>query len=102
MISLSSSIKSGIYDNYSRGNIGDFLKDKIIIITDGKKGSYAFDNKRYYQKAIKVNSITDATGAGDAYTSGFITHYLQTKDIQISMEKGARYASKILLRMGAN
>lgn len=79
-----------------------FLKDKIIIITDGKKGSYAFDNKRYYQKAIKVNSITDATGAGDAYTSGFITHYLQTKDIQISMEKGARYASKILLRMGAN
>jgi len=27
--SLSSSIKSGIYDNYSRGNIGDFLKEKI-------------------------------------------------------------------------
>jgi len=79
-----------------------FLKDKILIITDGKKGSYAFDNKRYYQKALKVENIIDTTGAGDAYTSAFIAHYLQTKDIQASMEKGSRYASKILLRIGAN
>lgn len=79
-----------------------FLKDKILIITDGKKGSYAFDNKRYYQKAKNVENIIDATGTGDAYTSAFIANYLQTKDIQISMEKGSSYASKILLRIGAN
>jgi sugar/nucleoside kinase (ribokinase family) len=49
-----------------------FSSDKLIVITDGAKGSYAyFDGKVYRQKAIKPDKIVDTTGAGDGYTAAF-------------------------------
>lgn len=80
-----------------------FTKEHTLVITDGKKGSYAYhDSKVYHQKAIEVSKVLDTTGAGDAYTAGFIAFYLSTQDIQASMKAGALYAVKILSKIGAN
>ncbi len=80
-----------------------FLKGKIVIITEGKKGSYAYLNgKVFHEKAVEVEKIVDSTGAGDGYTAGFISEYLKTKDIEKSMGKGSSYAAKILAKLGAN
>lgn len=80
-----------------------YLKDRVLIITDGEKGSYGyFKDKFYYQEAIKPKKIIDATGAGDAFTAGFIAQYLKSRNIPLSMQKGAEYASKKLSRMGPN
>ncbi len=80
-----------------------FIKNKIVIITEGAKGSYSYEGgKVYHQEAIKPANIVDTTGAGDAYTAGFIAEYFKSKDIEKAMEKGARYASKILAKIGAN
>ncbi len=80
-----------------------YLKDKLIVVTDGEMGSYAFkDNIIYYQKAIPVKHIVDTTGAGDGFVGTFLAHYIQTQDIQESMNKGAHYSAKILGKLGAN
>src|SRR3989338_6856534 len=78
------------------------LEEKIVIITEGKKGSYGyFNHKITHQKAIQVNKIVDSTGAGDAYTAGFISQYFKTKNLEKSMEKGAQSAAKTLSNIGA-
>jgi len=80
-----------------------FSPEKILVITDGRRGSYCyFENKVYRQKAVRVDNILDTTGAGDAYTAGFIAEYLKSKDIQKAMEEGAKYAVDILGKIGAN
>lgn len=81
----------------------DFLKNKIIVVTEGAKGSYGYANgKVTHEKAIKPRTIVDTTGAGDGYTAGFIAGYFKTEDIKLSMEQGSQYASKILAKIGAN
>mgnify|MGYP005850925005 CR=1 FL=1 len=81
----------------------EILNDRVVIITDGEKGSYGyFQGKFYYQKAITPKKILDTTGAGDGYTAGFIAQYLQNGDIPSSMKNGAIYAAKILGKIGGN
>ncbi len=81
---------------------GEFA-GKILVITDGERGSYAyFEGKVFYQPALKVDKVVDTTGAGDAYTAGFIASFLKEKDIKKAMQSGSRYAAKILEKLGAN
>jgi len=80
-----------------------FTKKHLLVITDGRKGSYAYhDSNVFHQKAIESSKVLDTTGAGDAYTAAFIAAYLMTSDIQKSMKAGAEYAVKILNKVGAN
>lgn len=80
-----------------------YLKNRILIVTDAEKGSFGyFKNEKYFQEAVKPEKIVDTTGAGDAYTAGFISQYLKSKDISSSMESGAKYATEKLGRIGAN
>jgi sugar/nucleoside kinase (ribokinase family) len=80
-----------------------FFKDSVVIVTDAEKGSYGYWNEKvFYQQSVKPEKIIDTTGCGDGYTAGFIAEYLKSKDIPRAMEKGAKYAAKILGRIGAN
>lgn len=77
--------------------------EKIVVVTRGEKGSNCYmNNKVYFQEPIKTAKIIDATGAGDGYTAGFIAEYLKTSEIEKAMLTGAKYASKILSKIGAN
>ena len=80
-----------------------FTQNHILVITDGQKGSYAYNKgKVYYQKSIMTKKIVDTTGAGDGYTDGFISSFIKSKGIQKSMKKGAECASKIIEKIGSN
>lgn len=79
------------------------MKDKLLVVTDAAQGSYAYEGeKMYYQKAFSPKRIVDTTGAGDAYTAGFISSYLKHDDVQRAMKTGSRYASWNLGNIGAN
>lgn len=100
-------VKAQYQDLHFGENVVDWyipeLKDKTVIITEGKKGSYGyFEDIVYHQKALEIEKITDTTGAGDAYTAGFISEYFTTRNVEKAMEKGSRYALKILAKIGAN
>lgn len=80
-----------------------YLKNRIVIITDAERGSYGYSKgKKFYQEAIKPKKIIDTTGAGDAYTAGFIAQYIKSGDVESSMLQGAKYATEKLGRIGAN
>lgn len=79
------------------------IEKKLLIITDGEKGSYGYFNGGVlFQEAYKAEKIIDTTGAGDGYTAGFIAQYVKTGDIQKSMAAGAHYSVKIIQKIGAN
>ena len=80
-----------------------FHSNSLLVITDGKKGSYAyFQGKHYHVPAVSVEKVIDTTGAGDAYTAAFIASYLAHEDVQKAMQAGSSYAVKILGKLGAN
>ena len=70
----------------------DYLKQKKIIsaITRAKKGSVIIYNGQAIRvKAIPVEKVVDATGAGDLYAAGCLYGIANNK----SLEESARYAS---------
>lgn len=48
--------------------------DGIVIVTDGPSGAFVLDRTRRYTCGVFPKKVTtDATGAGDAYGSGFVS-----------------------------
>lgn len=77
-------------------NFAEKLKVSILIVTYDIHGSFVYTKeKAYYQPIFKVK-VVDATGAGDAYASGFLGKYIKTHDIQKAMEFGAKNASSVI------
>ena len=42
---------------------------QVIVITDGGRGSYAYDGKQYYQCPVFDGPVVSTLGAGDAFAS---------------------------------
>lgn len=66
------------------------VKSKIIIITDGKNGVYAYDGNNYYHCGEFPAKVTSTLGAGDAFASTFIASLEKTN---WDIEKSLKYAS---------
>ncbi len=62
------------------------LGPKIACLTDGEKGAYVGSEGNYYYAPALAdrNDRIDATGAGDAFTAGFLSGYL--KGVEDSLE----------------
>lgn len=79
------------------------FEEKLLVLTDGENGSFGYcGGKVYRQEAIPSKHIVDATGAGDAYTAGFIASYLNGGKIGEAMLSGSQDAKNILEKIGAN
>ncbi len=74
---------------------------KCIVITDGENGSYAIDeeSKVYMQDSFK-EKITEKTGAGDAFSTGFLAGMLSGKDIQECLLWGTADAAGVISKHG--
>lgn len=75
---------------------------EILSVTDGMKGAYSVDSsgKVYFIKPFGEKSV-ERTGAGDAYTSGFLAKYLTGADIQECMRWGPANANSVTQKTGA-
>ena len=78
------------------------MKDKLLIVTHGEHGSYAYHKEHVYHVPVVRTKVVDTTGVGDAFTSAFISTFLRTEDIQTSMKAATRFAARILGKIGAN
>lgn len=78
------------------------LGPKLTVITQGAKGATAFDGKVFIrQKAIELNQeIVDKTGAGDAFTAGFVSAIHFGKSLRTAMKWGAINSSHKIRFMG--
>ncbi len=74
---------------------------KIVVITDGSKGSYSFDGTNFYFQEVLQVPLVEMTGTGDSYSTGFISALHLGKDIPEAMKWGTVNAAAKLQKIGA-
>lgn len=72
------------------------LTPPIFVITLAQNGSLSFAGQKTYRQKTRKLKITNSTGAGDAYISGFLVEYLKSKNIATSLKSGTMAASVFL------
>ena len=77
------------------------LGPKIVVITDGQKGSYAYDGAKKYYLNIFDAPIVERTGCGDAFGSGFTAALAYGGDVKEAMRWGNVNASGVIQYVGA-
>jgi ribokinase len=74
---------------------------KEIIVTLGSKGALHIDNNGYkFFPAYKVRAI-DTTAAGDSFIGGFVSSYIEHKDMEKAIDRGQRTAALAIQKIGA-
>jgi len=75
---------------------------KVVVITDGRNGSFMLDqNNNYYSNGIIESDVREKTGAGDAYASGFLSAIILGKDYQTAMRWGTANSASVIGKIGA-
>ncbi len=97
----------GASKNQKFGNAKDLLTTlsdfgpEIVVVTDGPEGAYAFDGKKYIYSRPADFSVLEPTGAGDAFSSGFLAG-LWRNDMEISeaMKWGMVNSGSVITKVG--
>lgn len=78
------------------------LGANTICLTKGKTGVKLSDSYEgiFFQKALELKEIKDATGAGDAFWTGFLYSFLNKKTLLESISIGQKLAVIKLQNMG--
>lgn len=76
------------------------LGSKMVIITDGDKGSYGFDGQAFYQLGIFPAHLIEMTGAGDAYATGVLAGLFYGKELKEAMRWGAANSASVIGEIG--
>lgn len=76
---------------------------KTVIITDGRNGSFAsFDGREFWHVGIPEDApVVERTGAGDAYSTGFLAAQIMDKDLPTAMIWGTMNATSVIQYIGA-
>lgn len=83
------------------------IKKGIVIVTKGKEGALALDlQSRYLYSAPSLSvfndkKFLDATGAGDAFGSGFLVGIVQKNNIEYAMQFGMANSGQVVTQWGA-
>ena len=76
--------------------------DALFAITRSEKGSVIVQgSERIEQAAYPVKRVVDATGAGDAYTAGFLYGLTNGRELQDCADLGSRAATAVIQQVGA-
>ncbi len=76
--------------------------DNLFVMTRSEKGSVIMHgNGPIVQPATRVDNIVDSTGAGDAYTAGFLYGYTQKKSLEECARLGTFCATQVIQQVGA-
>jgi sugar/nucleoside kinase (ribokinase family) len=81
----------------------NYVKDHgpdIVLITDGKKGAYAYDGETYWHIPIFGSKPIERTGAGDSFSTGFISALMHDKSIPEALVWGSLNADSVIQYVG--
>jgi len=76
------------------------LGPRIVIITDGKMGSYGFDGQIFYHLGIFPAKVVETTGAGDAFATGVLAGFFYGKDLAEAMRWGSANGAAVVEEIG--
>lgn len=76
------------------------LGPKLVIMTDGKEGSFGFDGEKYYHLDIFPAKVVEMTGAGDSFATGVLAGLYHGKDLSEAMRWGAANGASVVEEIG--
>lgn len=79
------------------------LKSRIVVFTQGLEPTIvAFEGRvtEYPITAVSKDLVVDTNGAGDAFVAGFMSQYIEGRDIDTCVECGHYVASIVVQRLG--
>lgn len=87
--------------NLAKVNYSQKLGIPWVIVTHDKKGSHFYSStKVLHQEALPARCL-DTTGAGDAFSAGFLGKYIKTGDFAQAMKFAAQNAKAEIEAIGA-
>jgi len=89
-----------------KANVNQMLKKlqhyaKIVIITDGKNGAYAYNGIEKYTVIPRKIKVVETTGAGDAFASGVTAGIIKKKKFEDCLRLGQFNAESVIRAIGA-
>lgn len=76
------------------------LGPRIVVITDGPKGSYSYDGRHRLFMPILDAPVVERTGAGDSFSSAFCAALMYDKTIEKAMVWGTYNAASVIGQIG--
>lgn len=73
----------------------------IFVMTKGPEGVVVSDGKNIYSAGVPDSPVVERTGAGDAFSSGFVVEYIRSGDILKSIQFATANASSVVTQYGA-
>jgi fructoselysine 6-kinase len=78
------------------------MTGRLLVVTLGAAGSVALGGAvRLACPAAPVAEVLDTTGAGDAFTAGFLCAYARDRDVPGALRRGSELAASTLSRLGS-
>ena len=77
------------------------LGPRIVCVTNGDEGSEIFDGYKTYKVEAHKTKCVEATGAGDAFASGFVFGLMKFRNIQKAAQIGTLNAESVIQYKGA-
>jgi len=75
---------------------------EVVVITDGPKGAYVIAEDMIYKAGMyKDVPVIDRTGAGDAFSSGFVAMIAQGKSIKHAITFASANSTNVVGKIGA-
>lgn len=87
--------EKGILNDLSR------LSTYVSVVTEGEEGSLVCEGKNKYRVIIHPVKAVDATGAGDAFGSGFVAGYIKKGNVQYAVQLAAANSAGEVMKIGA-
>jgi ribokinase len=77
------------------------LGPKTVVMTDGTRGSYAFDGDRFLRTGVLAVPTVDRTGAGDGYGATLMVGLQLGRPLPVAMAWGTVQAAHVIGTFGA-
>lgn len=76
------------------------LGPKIVVVTDGSKGAYAYDGKDAYHMRVYPVKLVEMTGAGDSFATGFMAALYHGEEIYEALRWGTANSASVISFVG--
>ena len=73
---------------------------KTVALTDGLRGAWGYDGRQLLHAGAVPQKALDSTGAGDAFTSGFLAAHIKRNDLQTCLKWGIANSSNSVTEFG--
>ncbi len=74
---------------------------KIVALTNGREGAWVSDERDIFFSKLLVKNPVDSLGAGDGFSSGFISGILMGESIEDALRWGMANSTNVIMFYGA-